>query len=119
MKKTGEKLFMAVALILCVLLFLEHLTGPIWHVVFGILLIIMTVGHLCRQMVKLRYQKPSVRLVDQVLLVSLTVLFVTGMLLHPLQGVLVVKILHKLAAIVFVLGIIGHVVQHRTIGGKK
>lgn len=106
-------------LFLCVVLFLEHFTGPIWHVVFGVILIIMTVGHLCKQMVKLRYQKPSVRLVDQVLFVSLAVLFVTGMLLHPLQGIFLIKIIHKLTAIVFVFGIIGHVAQHRTTGGKK
>ena len=72
MRKVSEKLFMVMTLLLCVVLFLEHFTGPIWHVVFGVILIIMTVGHLCRQMVKLRYQKPSVRLVDQVLFVSLS-----------------------------------------------
>lgn len=119
MKKTREKLFMAVTLLLCVLLFLEHFTGEIWHAVFGVLLIVLMVGHLCRQMIKLRYQKKAVRIVDEVLLGSLAVLFVTGMLLHPLQGMLVIKLVHKLAAIVFVLGIIGHIVQHQKNGGEK
>lgn len=119
MKKTREKLFMAVTLILCVLLFLEHFTGEIWHAVFGVLLIVLMVGHLCRQMVKLRYQKTAVRVVDEVLLGALVVLFVTGMLLHPLQGMLAIKLVHKLAAIVFVLGIIGHIVQHCKNGGHR
>lgn len=119
MKKTRENLFVAATLLLCVLLFLEHFTGEIWHVVLGVLLVVLMAGHLCRQMVKLRYQKRSVRVADEVLLGALVVLLVTGMLLHPLQGMLGIKLVHKLAAIVFVLGTIGHIVQHRKNGGAK
>ena len=119
MKKTRENLFVAATLLLCVLLFLEHFTGEIWQVVFGVLLVVLMAGHLCRQMVKLRYQKRSVRVADEVLLGALVVLLVTGMLLHPLQGMLGIKLVHKLAAIVFVLGTIGHIVQHRKNGGTK
>ena len=119
MKKTRENLFVAATLLLCVLLFLGHFTGEIWHVVFGVLLVVLMAGHLCRQMVKLRYQKRSVRVADEVLLGALVVLLVTGMLLHPLQGMLGIKLVHKLAAIVFVLGTIGHIVQHRKNGGTK
>ena len=119
MKKTRENLFVAATLLLCVLLFLEHFTGEIWHVVFGVLLVVLMAGHLCRQMVKLRYQKRSVRVADEVLLGALVLLLVTGMLLHPLQGMLGIKLVHKLAAIVFVLGTIGHIVQHRKNGGTK
>ena len=119
MKKTREKLFAAVTLLLCVLLFLEHFTGEIWHVVFGVLLVVLMVDHLWSQMPKVRYQKKTVRVVDEILLGALGVLLVTGMLLHPLQGMLCIKLLHKLAAIVFVLGTIGHIVQHRKNGGAK
>lgn len=114
MGKTREKIFMVVTVILCVLLFAERLTGEIWHAVIGVLLIVMLVGHMLKQKPKMEYQKSTVRILDQVLLGALIVLFVTGMLLHPLQGALALKILHKLAAVVFVLGIIGHIVQHRT-----
>lgn len=48
-----------------------------------------------------------------VLMVSLVILLVTGVLLHPMQGVWALKILHKLAAVLFVLGVIGHILQHR------
>ena len=44
-------------------------------------------------------------------------MFVTGMLLHPMQGVFIIKLLHKLSAIVFILGTVAHVVQHRA--GRK
>lgn len=119
MKKAKEIIFMVIAIFLCVLLFLEHFTGEIWHAVLGVLFCVLMIGHLCRQMVKLRYQKKPVRVVDIVLIVSLVVLFVTGMLVHPLQGVLAIRLLHKLAAVVFVLGLIGHIVQHIKNGGRK
>ena len=47
------------------------------------------------------------------LLGTLAVLMITGILLHPLHGVLIVLILHKLSAVLFVFGLIAHVVQHR------
>lgn len=113
MNSKKERLFMIITLILCVLLFLQRLTGEIWHAVLGLLLIIAMVVHMCRQMVKMKYKKNVIQAVDWMLIGSLAVLFLTGMLLHPLQGMLVLKILHKLAAVLFVLGIIVHMVQHR------
>lgn len=112
--KKKEKLFMAVALLFCVLLFLQRLTGEIGHAVFGILLTILVIVHMCRQITKMKHKKMSVQIADWVLMAALAVLFLTGML-HPLQGMLIIKILHKLAAVIFVLGILVHILQHRKI----
>lgn len=117
MSRTREKVFMAVAVVLCVLLFAVRLTGPIWHAVIGVLLTVTVVGHLCKQMAKMKYRNPAIRVVDQILLAATIVMFVTGLLSHPMQGMLVIKLLHKLSAIVFILGTIAHVVQHRA--GRK
>lgn len=114
MSKNKERIFLALTLVICVLLFAERLTGEICHAILGVLLIVVVGGHICTQMVKMRYQKTSVRVVDQVLIAALLILFATGILMHPLQGILILKILHKLSAVVFVLAIIGHVIQHRT-----
>lgn len=113
MSRTKERIFLAVILVLCGVLFAERLTGDIWHAAIGVLLLTASAVHICRQHAKMKYQKPGVRLLDQVLNGALIVLFVTGMLLHPLQGVLVLQILHKLSAVLLILGIIGHVIQHR------
>lgn len=113
MNKRKEILFMIITLVLCVLLFAERLTGDILHAVIGMILIIVLVVHMCRQMKKMKYRKSSIQIIDIVLMVAMAALFVTGMLLHPLQGVLALKIIHKLAAVIFVLCIIGHIVQHR------
>ncbi len=113
--KKKEKLFMAVALLFCVLLFLQRLTGEIGHAVFGILLTILVIVHMCRQIMKMKHKKMWVQIADWVLMAALVVLFLTGMLLHPLQGMLIIKILHKLAAVIFVLGMLVHILQHRKI----
>lgn len=110
--KRNEKLLMVITLVLCILLFAQRLTGDILHAVFGVLLAVIVGRHTYLEFRKMKYKKSAVRIVDCVLLAALAVLIVTGILLHPLQGVLAVKILHKLSAVVFVLGLIAHVVQH-------
>lgn len=105
-------MFLAVSLVLCVLLCAIRLTGAKWHVAFGCLLTCMMVRHTCTRMARMKKQKMAIRVVDQVLLVALTTMFVSGMLIHPLQGMLVVKMLHKLSAVVFILAMLGHAAQH-------
>lgn len=106
-------LLSVITLALCVLLFFQRLTGGIWHAVLGILLIIIAAVHLCRQNTKLKYRARSIQVIDWALTMLLAILFLTGILLHPLHEILVLKIIHKLSAVLFVLGIITHIVQHR------
>lgn len=112
MKIKKEKLLMAVTLILCVLLFLERLTGQIWHAVFGLALAVIVVMHCCRAWKIMEYRKASFKAVDILLIVVLALLVVTGVLAHPLHDVLAVRIIHKLCAALFVIGIIVHAAQH-------
>lgn len=114
MQTKKQHLIMAIfILVLCVLLFLQRLTGGIWHAVLGILLTVIVVVHLCRQNRRMKHGPPSVRVVDWALIALLAVLFVSGMLLHPLRDALALKIIHKLSAVLFVAGILVHIVQHR------
>ena len=113
MKKRKEILFILVIVVLCVLLFAKRFTGEIWHAVFGVVLTAMAVAHVYLQIGKMKYKKSSVRLLDYMLLAALSVLLLTGILAHPLHGVPAVKILHKLAALIFVPGLFGHALQHR------
>lgn len=113
MNKRKERLFLAITLVLCVLLFAERLTGGIFHAVLGMVMTILVIVHVCAQGKKWKYRKASVRVLDGVLVAASALLLLTGILAHPMHGVLIVKILHKLSAVVFVLGIIAHVIQHR------
>lgn len=110
----NSKLFLAViTFALCVLLFLQRLTGEIWHAVLGVLLIIVATVHLCKQNAKLKHRKRSIQIVDWVLIAILAILFLTGILLHSLHEMLALKIIHKISAVLLVLGIIVHMVQHK------
>lgn len=112
-----KKLFVSTSLVLCLLLFLQRLTGEIWHGILGLLFTVIILVHLCMQSRKLKYKTFSIRCVDYMLMVSFAVVVLTGVLLHPLHGVLIINMLHKLSAVFCVLGVIVHVVQHRK--GKK
>jgi hypothetical protein len=100
-------------LFLCVLLFLERLTGDVAHALLGLVLIVLLAVHLCRRAAAWRSQKPAIRIVDSLLLALLVGLLLTGLLLHPFHGAMVVKCLHKLFSLLFVVGIVVHVVQHK------
>lgn len=115
MKKTTNKIFLAVSLILCGLLFAIRLTGAKWHVVFGVLLTCMMVKHTFLRLARMRRQRAAVQIVDEVLLAALATMFVSGMLIHPLHGMFAVKLLHKLSSVVFVLAMLGHAAQHSSV----
>lgn len=110
--KKNEKIFMVIILLFCALLFCQRMTGGILHAVLGVIVTIMVIVHMCRHKSKLRYKKTSIQVFDWILIAALAVLFLSGMALHPLGEILAFKILHKLAAVLFVVIIIGHIVQH-------
>jgi heme A synthase len=113
MKKTNEIVMMIATALLCCVLLAERLTGELWHVIFGVIFIILMGKHLCMQMLKKNRQEKAVRIVEDILLGALLTLLATGVLMYPLQGALVIKILHKLAALVFVVAVAAHILQHK------
>lgn len=62
-------------------------------------------------------EKRPVQVVNVLLLIILAVVFLSGILLHPFEGVLAIKIIHKLSSTLLVIGVIVHVIQHKR--GKK
>lgn len=113
-KTNYSKLFLAIIMLaLCVLLFLQRLTGGVWHAVLGILLVIVATIHLCKQNAKLKYRSRAIQVIDWALIALLAILLVSGLLLHPLHEVLALKLVHKLSAVLFVIGVIAHIVQHK------
>ena len=89
------------------------LTGEIWHAILGILLILVAAIHIFRQNRKLKAGPPVTIWTNFVLIALWAFLFCTGVMMHPLSGIPVLKFLHKLSAVLFILGIIAHIVQHK------
>lgn len=104
---------MIAALILCILLFAERLTGGIWHALLGLALLVLSGGHIWVHRKKMKYREMMIKVIDWFEIIMLILLIVTGILLHPLQGVMFVKIVHKLAAVLFLIGMLWHMWQHR------
>ncbi len=98
--------------ILCVLLFAIKVTGPAVHVICGILLTVVSVKHLWKRMRVLSYVKRGVQIVDWILLIALIVMFLSGIMLHPMGDLLWVKIIHKSSSLLFIVLVIVHGVQH-------
>lgn len=119
MKVRKEMVLMGVTLVLCVLLFLERLTGQIPHAIFGLALAVIVGVHAAKLKDTWKYRRASVKAVDILLIAAVILLVLTGILAHPLHDVLAVKIVHKLCAVLFVIGILIHAGQHGKLGRKK
>ena len=116
MKKKKNIFLFVITLALCVVLFCVNLTGLAVHMVAGCMLLSVVVKHVCKNMLKLQYMPKRIKVVDWVLLISIIALFVTGVLAHIWHGVIVMKVLHPLCGIVFVIGILIHAMQHKAKG---
>lgn len=57
------------------------------------------------------------RCVNRIIPAALIVVFISGILLYPLEGVQAVKVIHKLSAVVLAVGAAVHMAQHR--GSRK
>lgn len=112
MKQKKGMWMMVAVLAMCVLLFLERLTGEIVHAVIGLALVIIIAVHMNRLKGTWKYRKTSIKVLDIVLIVVMVLLVLSGILAHPLHDVLAVKIVHKLCAVLFVIGILIHGFQH-------
>lgn len=120
MKRKKGILLMAITLLLCVLLFMERLTGEIVHALLGLILVIIIAAHMIKLRGVWKYRKTAVKVLDAVLIAAMVLLVVTGILAHPLRDVMEVKIIHKLCAVLFVIGVFAHAFQHGALKkGKK
>lgn len=111
-KKTKRWLTL-MSLGLCLILFGKRLTGEIPHILLGFLLSAVIVVHICRNAKKTKYMRLSVRLIDRLLIFCLAAVVLSGILLHPMRGVPAVLLVHKLSSVLFLLGMIVHVIQHK------
>ena len=118
MNKKQMIIFSTAVILLCVILFMERLTGPLVHVLCGVLLCICSIKHILFKIVRIKHMPSMVKLTDEIILVSLVIVAVSGMLMHPLSGAFWLALIHKLSGMVFFLGVIMHIVQHYKLGEK-
>lgn len=101
-------IFTGSMVIFCLLLFFKRLTGEGLHVALGILWVCVTGVHVWKAGSRFRYARGSVRVVDMLMMIAFFVVLVSGVLLHPLQGRPGILVIHKLAAVCCVSGMLVH-----------
>lgn len=119
MIKHKEFTFMIISVILCAALFGVKVTGSAVHTLIGFLLVVISAVHLYAKWKKYRYMPSNLRIVDQILILSFVILLISGIASHMSAGLLIFKIIHKLSALVFCIGLIWHTVQHKQFLVKK
>lgn len=103
---------------LCALLLCVKLTGGALHVLLGTALVVVAGVHMIKNRKRMKGASDSQIFVDRGLTAALVIMILTGLLLHPLGNMLFIKMAHKLSSVVFVLGCIIHMIQHKP-GVKK
>ena len=119
MSKCKVKPLMGVTIAFLLLLFCVKVTGEVIHALLGLAFTGIMIYHMSKQGKKLPYVPKKYRIVDIVLIISLGIICISGVLLHPLNGVLLIKIVHKLASVVLCIALIWHVIQHKKKGNKR
>ncbi|MGN0394323.1 MAG: hypothetical protein ACI4EF_03075 [Coprococcus sp.] len=113
MNEKKGKAFVMVTLLLCILLIFKRLTGEKIHMILGFIFLGITILHVCRHICKLKHKKISVKLTDWIMMIALLIVLISGVLLHPFKGIFVIKVIHKISSLFFILGMIVHVIQHK------
>lgn len=119
MNKSKVKPLIGVTIVLLLLLFCVKVTGEVIHVLVGLAFTGIMIDHMIKQGKKLRYVPRKYRIVDMVLIISLVLICLSGIILHPLKDVLLIKIIHKLSSATLCIALICHVVQHKKKGNKR
>lgn len=113
MKETGNTIFAGITFLLLMGLFFVKLTGPLIHIAIGLVMTMMMTVHFCRKRRCMHAVPEKMRLINGILLAALAGMLLSGILLHIFPEILMMKIIHKLSGAVFIIGIPGHILQHK------
>ena len=113
MNKMSNRIFAGITFLLLAGLFCVKQTGPGLHAFLGIVLSVMMTVHFSRKR-RCMYAVPEkMRVINGILLAALTAMLFSGIWIHAFPELLWLKIVHKLSGTVFIIGIIGHILQHK------
>jgi len=109
MKKNVMILWFIVCLVLC----LEKITGPVIHSIIGLIVCVGGIFHFNKLSTRLKVLNKSYSSVDWALLVIAILLMISGILVAHMD-VVVFKIMHSCLGLLFVILSIVHVNMHKS-----
>ena len=95
-----------------ILLFCVRVTGVHVHMILGLAFILALGIHTFKRWGRLLKCPTCFRVADMVSAVAMLAVLISGFLIPFFKGAVVMGMIHKLASVVFVLGIIAHICQH-------
>lgn len=101
--------FMAAA---CVVLFLQRLTGMGVHAVLGLAVLVLSIRHTIKYRKIWKTRTKAQKIWEIIMWAGLAVSILTGFLLKPFAESIAVLLIHKLSAVIFVLGLLVHIKEH-------
>lgn len=114
MSKRKTWYFTLGTILLFLLLFCVRITGAAIHCILGGILVVISLVHFLGQKKKVPYMQKGMKLLDISLTLVMLLLIVSGVLVHIFSGIFLWKIVHKVSSVLFLLGIILHLWQHRS-----
>ena len=102
-------IFMVTTLLTCIILFLQRFTAMGIHAIAGLLLLIASMGHTVTYRTVWRKPCTTRKAVELFLWTALSMTTLTGFLLKPFRGEMMVILLHKLSALALVVFLIFHI----------
>lgn len=106
---TKRFIFMFAMLIACVILFLQPFTGMGVHAISALTLLIVSICHTRNYRKTWKKACHSKKITEVALWTALAIAMLSGFLLKPFHGVMIVIIIHKLSAVAFVVCLIFHI----------
>ena len=109
---TKYLLMTTISIIICAVLFCVKLTGEAIHSILGLLFIIGLFVHFATKWNHMIKMPAKIKVIDSMAMVSLVMILLTGVLIHPTYKALYVIAAHGIFSILFVVFCIIHVIQH-------
>ncbi len=98
--------------IICAVLFCVKITGEAVHSILGLLFIIGLFIHFAAKWNHMIKMPSKIKVIDTMALLSLIMILLTGVMMHPTNKALYVIAAHGIFSILFVVVCIIHVIQH-------
>lgn len=111
-------LMSVICVLVCVLLFCEKFTGEALHSILGLIFGIGLFVHILSKKDRIMKLPMKMRTADIVAAISLIVILVSGILMHPMGKPVYLLLLHSIFSIVLVISCVIHVKQHCKSTGK-
>jgi hypothetical protein len=105
-------LFLFISIMMCILLFLQKITGLKIHAMISLIFTILIIIHMIKHFKKIKHRTLSICIIDCLLIIFLIGLFISGKMVMHNDTILLV-LAHKLCALLFVLSMIVHCLQHK------